>query len=200
MLTAIRAAQCALFEHGWLLNTDERKLIPALSVRTARVLDEEVSAELRAYLRTSNAAAAAIRILTGAPVTAIAKLNLDAIAGDGSTITIAGKTYDVPEHARGILRAHRIHRLTEGATARAPLFLGRPRRKLNAPTERMGGHGLRRLLTRVGRECGFDLLGYGRPEAEPYLGWAARHGLTLKRIDDLGIATAALAASHTRAA
>ncbi len=187
-LLRLRAAQSALFERRWLLRSDDARVVAFAATARNAALDRETSRQLREYLRTSHACAAAIRLLTRARPAAIVGLRLCDIAEDGSTVTLNGTAWQVPEWARGILRAHLVRRATEGANPDDRLLLAQPKNKHATPVQPLGERGLDLILARMQRETGLPLTGDldAAPGDDPtdrqLRDWAARVGLTLKAL------------------
>lgn len=181
-----RASQAACFLRGWLLKLDAKALAGAYLAAPLSTLDEEAANTVRLYEHPRYAAAAVIALASREPASALVAVDVTDVEADGSALRVAGRRVEVPNAARGIIRALLAFRLSEGAGPDDPLFVSEKRIRGGRDGRafaRTTANGLRGRLTTVAIETGLFVVApenYG--ESDPKR-WLRRQGLTVKRLD-----------------
>lgn len=122
--TIVRAAQAAMFRHGFLLKCDLDTVLTAASDATHRRLNDSELKRLRAYRMTARPAVWALRD-SGLSVTEMSGLTLDS--------DLSG--LNLPETADTLVQAHLAYRRLEGASPTEPMFTEAERGMSNAIRE-----------------------------------------------------------------
>jgi hypothetical protein len=125
VLTVARAIEAAAFRCGFDIDIDHHQLLNAAE-RNPRLgrLGKDEHAAIDAYSRPTWCAAAAIAAC-GPGFEEVCGVNVGDVADDGSTVTAAGDTVDVPPGSRPYLVAALLLRTFEGSSPADPLLVNR---------------------------------------------------------------------------
>jgi hypothetical protein len=115
-VVVVRACQVALFRRDYLLKVKMSLFAHEAKNAAPADLERGAAERLRWFASSARAAAGLIRILApDVGLDAIASLEASAVAEDGSSFTIGGRTVAVPPSSRGIFRAQHAARRRLGA-------------------------------------------------------------------------------------
>lgn len=151
-VTRIRATQVALFWRRWFLKVDLDRLLATYAIPEQSALDAHCVTALSSYAATRYPAAAAIALATKAPPAEIAQLNLESVSVGEREVSVAPYG-ELPLQVAGLVRAHLIHRILDGAVGSDPLFVMHttdPAKRANRATDRA----IERLLVSLLHEVG----------------------------------------------
>jgi hypothetical protein len=173
----LRAAQAVCLMEGLLVTVDLERLAATLEIARP-VIDRQLVGQLREYSNTRRAAAALLTCLTGAAPAALTQMNVSDV--NDNEVLVAGRTFAVPQVARGLLAAHVHQRWQAGARADDPLFADDFHGVLG---DRLAPPSVRRAVEDVARASGLMLWGERRIKADPTnQGWMRRRGVSVKAI------------------
>jgi hypothetical protein len=181
-VSALRGIQTAFFLGGLWLQVDLRKLKLGFNAAGSIKFDDELAARLRHYSNPTWAAAAAIRAITGCALTALIELPIGAIDKDATTISVGRREHQVPNCARGIIRAQLELRAWQGATDADPVLAVQPTSLEDA--QPYDTKAIQRNLRVMSRELGVELLALKESwKGEGDADWLRHNGITLNALD-----------------
>jgi hypothetical protein len=175
----LKATQAALFANGKALWMHVEHIRFEHTMPSVDSLDDAVQ---RLYQTPSpQEAALGFLVLAFRPSdTELAAMRLDDVAADATTLTISGKTHEVPACGRPILRAHRLWRRLLPHTGDR-LFGGSPYDSYRTTAEPTTALQISKQRSKVARQTDLDLAAHGVPTS-PHGRWS-RHRRT--RFSDL---------------
>lgn len=174
-LTRLRAAQAVCLTAGLLVTVDLERL--AGSTRTIRpAIDAQLLALLRAYSDTHLATITLLACLTGASPEAMSRMDIRDVTAE--TISVAGRSFGVPEIARCVVAAHIHQRLAAGALPHDALFTDNHLGQLG---ERSTARALRTAINKMSRSSGLILWGENSSHEDPSKQhWLHRRGVSVQ--------------------
>jgi hypothetical protein len=176
---ALRGVQVELFrERPLLLKLDLGRYARHAPLATRDDLDHGAADDLRGFVQPARSAACVCRLLSHATPAEIAEIRLNDLALDGSEVRIAGVRTEVPNVARGLLRAQRAVRVLDGVTdAEAPLLTYDYPGGTRAATEKA----VTGWLKDATRDAGVHLADhYTTRRRHSNTGWLNGHGLSVQ--------------------
>jgi hypothetical protein len=175
----LRGAQAALFlGAGLLMKVDLGRFARNAPIAYKEILSSETASTMRAFRKSSRSAACLIRLVSHATADEIAALRMSDIGEHGDCVHVAGGRATVPDTFAGILRAHRVARLSAGAIDSDPLFV------ITAGGRRgpVSSKGITTWL-KDATDAGIPLTTrFARRGLETDRQWARRHGIQIQRI------------------
>jgi hypothetical protein len=172
-LVVVRAVQSAMLVNGWLV-----KVVPERFTAERADRDGDYFSVLAHHLHRlqspTQAAVAALVACTEQSMEPLISITLVDVAGDGSSVDIAGEPTDIPEELRVFIRATLLARMTQGAAPGDQFLAGTDGNPVKAR-----GHNNR--LHRLSALTGLRLLP-ARAMTETNHRWAYRQGISVKKI------------------
>lgn len=179
-ITRIRAAQVVLRGHGILVLVDVGRLAAFAAAEHRPELTDDVARALRAHAHPRYAASACLSLALHLSPAELVGLDLGDVAADGSSVTVGGREYPVPEPGRDLVRAHRLNRLMAGAESDGPFFAAETKeRELLRMTARGMNQRLRQAATATGV---FSVSHWSRSTAEAARTSLERRGIRIRRM------------------
>lgn len=173
VITRLRGAQVAFFLADCLLLVNELQIAARAEQAAGVVADEDVKV-LREEQAARISSLAVLAALSGHGGTSLSRVRLADVAVDGASAAIAGRTVQVPQLARPILRAQRLWLRIAGAKD-DDAFLG------TGPGHRPDDKKLQDALSQLSGETGLRLAGrYTRHVDESEHRWLRRYGVSVQ--------------------
>jgi hypothetical protein len=173
-VVVMRALQIAAFQLGVFVQANLRTYTSDAFSRCPRpdALARLPWHRLVAYQTPHRPAVVALRAC-GLTAEQVCRLEADAVASDGGTVTVDGEPRQVPAHARPFLRVARLH---------ATYFAPRHRRLLFDGNDPLTPRGVETIERGVAAATGFRLPPVARPAASDPEQWMADIGLRLRSL------------------
>ena len=188
-IVVLRGCQVACLHHDLLVEADLDRYKWEQLYRPQADPDADTVAQIRAYRSTRSAAIALLAILTGSTGRALAKVKISDVDGDAGTVTVEAQTFDVPAAAIGIVRAHIVQRLCEGASSDDALFVyeSRVRGALKRERPDMPAKAIDTLIRQIATETRLLPAPVRMPDttSDP-LSWATTNGIRIRHLKSTG--------------
>jgi hypothetical protein len=158
----------------------------AVQMDPARGVDEVAAIKLRRYLHATYAVLGLLAGLGVGPHEAVTltMCDIDYVA---ATVSVGGRTLEIPAFASGVLRAHVVMRLLEGADDGDALFVMPARKEFNLhgsySTVPLSRRGAKLRLRMVTAETGLALTSYwGDQVRRDDRRWGCRRGVLVQAL------------------
>jgi hypothetical protein len=178
-----RAAQVSAFYAGFHVGLDVDALAGGYATIRRTPLTPDVAGRLRVLPHPEHAGLGLSALVSGEPPAVLARLNLGDVAEDGEHVRVKGRPREVPDYARGLLHALRLHRLTETADPEAPLFVSEARNTPGRGLARTTKHGIQQRLRRIALETGVPVASSEGLLDDDSCRWLRRRGITIALLD-----------------